>query len=76
MAMDEEERFLAELKKSSTNKMEIVPILGAGVVATASLAGVWLLWPFESIPVYVLFGVPVLCGAGALVGLQKMLGLD
>ena len=74
--MNEEEQFLADLKKSRGNKMEIVPILGAGVVATASLVGVWLFWPFEAIPIYVLLGAPVLCGAATLVGLQKLLGLD
>ncbi len=75
--MSTEDEFHAALRKKSPVKAlkGALPIALAGVVGAATLAAVWFIWPFDSIPIVVLIGAPLAAGAGALVASQKLLGV-
>ncbi|MFT3923234.1 MAG: hypothetical protein QM778_11940 [Myxococcales bacterium] len=71
----EEEAFRKALTRTNVRGTLAVwgPIMGSGVVAFAALLAVFTYWPFDAIPLYILGGVPMLAGAGAFLGLQKLL---
>ncbi len=75
--MSEEEDFHRALRKARPldTLKTWAPIFGGGVVGLAALLAVYFVWPLPTIPVIVLFGVPVIAGGAAVVGLQKAFGV-
>jgi len=75
--MTDEDEFRDALRKRDVggSLKKAVPVLVSGVVALAAGALLWFLWPFGTIPIVILIGLPILVGAGAYLVTERALGL-